>query len=362
MLTKLDRYIIGKFLKTFLFTILIFTMISAIIDFSEKVRQFIEEPITLSEILFQYYPNFILYINGLLFPLFTLIAVVYFTSKLAYNSEIISMLNAGISFERLLVPYLIAASIIGTISLIANHYLVPEGNKIRLNIEHTYIHKNDDKGLTRNVHIFTGPNTKVYVRNWRKGDSTAQEFHLEEYRDGELVRILRAGSARWLGPPDNWQISDYEIRHFEGLSETFELNQSTTLDTTVNLTPDDFVDYLNQHTMMNSFELSNYIQTQKLRGVSNTRKYEVEKQRRSTDAFTIVMLTIIGMSIAGKKVRGGMGIHLATGIGIGAAYIFLSRFAIVFATGYALPVTLGIWMPNIIFAGIAFWFFRTAQR
>lgn len=362
MIKKLDRYIIGKFLRTFLFTVLIFTMISAIIDFSEKVKQFIEEPITLGEIVFQYYPNFILYINGLLFPLFTLIAVVYFTSRMAYNSEIISVLNAGVSFERLMKPYLISAAIIATFSLFANHYLVPEGNKIRLNIEHTYIHKNDDKGLTQNVHIYTGPDTKVYVRNWRKGDSTAQEFHIEEYKDGELVSLLRAGSARWIGPPNRWQISDYEIRHFDGLKESFELNQSTTLDTTVNLTPDDFVDYLNQHTMMNTGELSDYIQTQKLRGVSNTRKYEVERQRRSTDAYTIFMLTIIGMSIAGKKVRGGMGIHLAVGIGIGAAYIFLSRFATVFATGYALPVTLGIWMPNAIFTFVAYFFYQRAQR
>jgi lipopolysaccharide export system permease protein len=362
MLKILDKYIIGKMLTTFLFTMLIFTMISVVIDFSEKVRQFIEEPITIKEIVVDYYPNFILYINGLLLPLFSLIAVVFFTSRLAFNSEIISMLNAGISFKRLMKPYLIGAAIIGAFSLLANHWLIPEGNKIRLNIEHTYVHKNDDKGMTRNVHLFTNPDTKVYIRNWRKIDSSAQGLHLEEYRDNQLVFLLRAASAEWIGPPNHWKISDYEIRKFNGTEEELIAEDKVQLDTTINLTPADFIDYLNQQTMMNTKELNEYISTQKARGVSNTRKYEVEKHRRSTDAYTIVILTIIGMSIAGRKVRGGMGFHLAVGVGIGAAYIFLSRFATVFATGYALPVIFGIWLPNLVFTLIAYLIVTKSQR
>ncbi|MEY2950684.1 MAG: LptF/LptG family permease [Saprospiraceae bacterium] len=362
MLKILDRYIIIKMLSTFLFTMLIFTMISVVIDFSEKVRQFIEEPITIKEIILVYYPNFILYINGLLLPLFSLIAVVFFTSRLAFNSEIISILNAGISFKRLMRPYIIGATIIGSFSLLANHWLIPEGNKIRLNIEHTYIHKNDDKGMTRNVHLFTNPNTKVYIKNWRKIDSTAQGLHIEEYQDNQLVFLLRAESAEWMGAPNHWKISDYEIRKFDGNQEKLIEEEKVQLDTTIDLTPADFIDYLNQQTMMNTRELNEYIANQKARGVSNTRKYEVEKHRRSTDAYTIIILTVIGMSIAGRKVRGGMGLHLALGVGIGAAYIFLSRFATVFATGYALPVILGIWIPNLVFTLIAYIIVSKSQR
>lgn len=362
MLKILDRYIIIKMLSTFLFTMLIFTMISVVIDFSEKVRQFIEEPITIKEIILVYYPNFILYINGLLLPLFSLIAVVFFTSRLAFNSEIISILNAGISFKRLMRPYIIGATIIGSFSLLANHWLIPEGNKIRLNIEHTYIHKNDDKGMTRNVHLFTNPNTKVYIKNWRKIDSTAQGLHIEEYQDNQLVFLLRAESAEWMGAPNHWKISDYEIRKFDGNQEKLIEEEKVQLDTTIDLTPSDFIDYLNQQTMMNTRELNEYIANQKARGVSNTRKYEVEKHRRSTDAYTIIILTVIGMSIAGRKVRGGMGLHLALGVGIGAAYIFLSRFATVFATGYALPVILGIWIPNLVFTLIAYIIVSKSQR
>ena len=362
MLKKLDQYIIRKFLSTFFFTVLIFTMISGIIDFSEKVEKFIEEPITKREIYIDYYPNFLLYIDGLLWPLFTLIAVIFFTSRMAYNSEIISIFNAGVSFPRLMRPYIIAATLISGLHLVGNHYYIPKGNKTRLDIVHTYIWRDNDKGKTQDVHMFLSPDTKVYINYYRKRDSTARKFRLEKFKDNQLVYMLKANTAEWMGAPDKWKLRNYEIRTFNGMEEGLILGRGKEIDTTLALTPADFVDYKEQHTMMTTAELRAYISSQKARGVGNTQKYEIELHRRTAEPFTIYILTIIGMSIAARKVRGGIGLHLAMGIGIGALYIFFSRFAIVFATGQAIPVLLGIWLPNIVFSVVALVLARNAQK
>ncbi len=362
MLKKLDQYIIRKFLSTFFFTVLIFTMISGIIDFSEKVEKFIEEPITKKEIYIDYYPNFLLYIDGLLWPLFTLIAVIFFTSRMAYNSEIISIFNAGVSFPRLMRPYLAAATLIAGLHFVGNHYFIPKGNKTRLDIVHTYIWRDNDKGKTQDVHMFLSPDTKVYINYYRKRDSTARKFRLEKFDGNELAYLLKANTAEWIGPPNRWKLRNYEIRTFDGMEEELIVGNGKEIDTTLALTPADFVDYKEQHTMMTSAELREYISNQKARGVGNTQKYEIELHRRSAEPFTIYILTIIGMAIAARKVRGGIGLHLAMGIGIGALYIFFSRFAIVFATGQAIPILLGIWLPNIIFSAVAALLVKNAQK
>lgn len=359
---QLDKYIIKKFLSTFFFTVLIFTMISVIIDFSEKVEKFIEEPITIKEILVDYYPNFILFIDGLLWPMFTLIAVIFFTSRMAYNSEIISIFNAGVSFRRLMRPYLISASIIACLHLIGNHWFIPKGNKKRLDIEHTYIWKDNDKGKTRDVHMFVSPDTKVYINYFRKRDSTARQFRLERFAEGRLAYLLKANTAEWNGTENKWRLKNYEIRTFDGFKESLVLGKGKEIDTTLNLTPSDFVDYLNQQTMLTTPDLQKHINKQRERGVGNTQKYEIELHRRTAEAFTIFILTLIGMSIAARKVRGGMGLHLAMGVGIGAVFIFLSRFSIVFATGQTIPVLLGIWIPNVIFALVAIFLLSKAQK
>lgn len=362
MIKKLDQYIIKKFLSTFFFTVLIFTMIAAVIDFSEKVENIIEEPITIHQVIFDYYLNFLLFIDGLLWPLFTLIAVIYFTSRMAYNSEIISILNAGVSFRRLLFPYMVSATFVAGLLLAGNHYVIPSGNKKMLDVVYTYFDKNKDRGKTRDVHMFVSPDTKVYIRSYRKRDSTAADFRIERFEEDRLTYLVKANIAEWQGPPDNWRLRDYEIRSFDGLEENLILGRGKYLDTTLNLTPADFVDYAEQQTMMTTPELRAYIKKQKERGVGNTQKYEIELYRRWAEPFTIFILTIIGVSIAARKVRGGVGLHLALGIGLGAIYIFLSRFSIVFATGQAVPPLLGIWLPNIVFTAVALYLLLRAQK
>ena len=349
-------------MSTFFFAVLIFTLISVIIDFSEKVEKFIESAITKREIYLEYYPGFIGYIGGLLWPLYTLIAVIFFTSRMAYNSEIISIFNAGVSFKRLMRPYLISASVIAILHLIGNHYFIPKGNKLRLDVEHAYIWTNNDKGKTQDVHMFLTPDSKVYINYYRKRDSTARKFRLEKFEDNQLVYLLKANTAEWIGPPDKWRLQNYEIRTFNGMKESLLIGKGKQKDTTLNLTPADFVDYKEQHMMMTSAEIQEYITNQKKRGIGNTKKYEIEYHRRTAEPFTIFILTLIGMSIAARKVRGGLGLHLAMGVGIGALFIFFSRFAIVFATGQLIPVILGIWIPNIIFSMVAIYLVANAQK
>ena len=246
--------------------------------------------------------------------------------------------------------------------MLGNHYVIPKGNKAMLDVVYTYFDKNKDKGKTREVHLFVSPDTKVYIKSYRKRDSSATDFRVEKFADHQLTYLIKANTAEWQGPPDNWRLRDYEKRTFHGLDESLVIGRGKFLDTTLNLTPADFVDYAEQQTMMITPELKSFIKKQKSRGVGNTQKYETELYRRTAEPFTIIILTIIGVAIAARKVRGGMGLHLALGIGLGAVFIFLSRFSIVFATGQTVPPLVGIWFPNVVFSLIALFLALRAQK
>jgi lipopolysaccharide export system permease protein len=361
MLKTLDRYLIRKYLSTFFFAVLIFTIISMAIDFSEKVKSFIEKPCTAGEILFDYYTGFVLYMGGLLLPLYVLIAVVFFTSRMAFNSEILSILNAGVSFRRLMRPYLIAGGAVALLHLSLNHILIPLANKSRLKFERDYVWTDSEKGKKSNVHFLIGPETKVYVQGFDKNNKTATGLRLEQFKNNRLVSMLDAQNAAWKGEPNKWQLNNYSIRTFDGLRETYR-RFNTPLDTAINLTPQDFIWYHNQSEEMTTFELREAIARDRGRGLLTSRNYEIERYRRTADSFTILILTIIGLAVAGRKVRGGMGLHLAIGIGLGAGYILLSKFAVSFASSGTVPVLLGMWIPNIIFGVVAIWLVGRAQK
>lgn len=362
MLKTLDRYIIRKYLATFFFTVLIIVMIGTVIDFSEKVEKFIEEPITVAEIVGEYYPSFFLYIAGLLWPLFCLMAVIFFTSRMAYDSEIISILNAGISFRRLMRPYMIAAALLTGLYLLGAHLVIPWGNQHMFRIIHTYISRDQDKAKVRDIHMFVAPSTTVYIGFYSKGDSTARDFRIEYFEDAKLKHAIKADRAQWQKDSGRWRLFDYERRSFDSLKESFHSGIGMQLDTLLNLGPEDFVDYANQQNMMTTPTLLKHIRKQEARGSGNTAKYLLEFHRRNAEPFTIFILTIIGMTIAARKVRGGIGLHLALGIGIGALFIFFSKFASTFALGSSFPAWLGAWLPNLIFSGFAVYFFQKAQK
>jgi lipopolysaccharide export system permease protein len=331
------------------------------IDFSDKVKSFIERTCTLKEILVDYYIGFVLNIDGLLLPLYVLIAVVFFTSRLAFNAEILSILNAGVSFRRLLRPYLLAGGLVTIAHLSLNHFLIPIGNKSRLRFEREYVWTQQEKGKKSNVHFLLSSDTKVYIQGYDKDRQTATGLRLEKFKGSRLISILDAQQAAWKGEPNRWEIKDYSIRTFNGMRETYQ-RFNTPLDTAINLEPQDFIWYHNQNEEMTSFELREAIARDRSRGLLTSRNYEIELHRRTADAFTIIILTIIGLAVAGRKVRGGMGLHLAIGIGLGAMYILMSKFAISFAASGSVPVLLGMWIPNILFSVVALLLVGRAQK
>lgn len=356
----LDQYIIRKFLATAGFSLLICTMISCAIDFSDKVQAIIEQPCTWKDVL-AYYLGFIFQMSSLLMPLYTLVAVVFFTSRLAFNSEILSILNAGVSFNRLLRPYLIGGALIAVFHLSVNHFVAPIFNKWKLWFEHSFVWTNQDKGKTTNVHILTSPDVQLFIKGYNKNSKTMVGVRVEHFNGSTINSILEAENASFKAEPDRWQLSQWSIRTIDGLKETITRGAAP-LDTALNISPQDFVYFHNQNEEMTTPQLSAAIVRDRGRGLANIRSYQIEEYRRTADAFTNIILTVIGLSVAGRKVRGGLGLHLAMGIGIGAGFILLSKFAVSFAASGSVPVMLGMWIPNIIFTGVAIYLVLIAQK
>ncbi len=357
---KIDKYIIGKYLKTILFCILIFSLISGAIDISEKLDDIIEDNLSFGFFVKEYFIYFIMFINGQLMPLYALIAVIFFTSRMAYNSEIISILNAGVSFGRLLRPYIISAIIVCIVHLCLNHFIIPLGSEKRVAFSNKYLKSNNDKAKTKQVHMFINPNEKIYLDTYNKRDSSGNNFSLEILKDGKIESILSATSIKWKEPPSLWTLRNYNIHTFNGLNESIVSGMK--MDTTINFTPEDFVNFGDSQQAYSSIELQRYINKQRARGAGGFERYQIELHRRTSDAITIIILTLIGVALASRKVRGGMGLHLALGAGIGSLFIVMMQFSATFVTNGGLDPLLGVWIPNIIFSIVAAFLVFNAQK
>jgi lipopolysaccharide export system permease protein len=361
MIKTLDRYIIKKYLSTFFFSVLICSMISMAIDFSDKVRNFIESGCTMKNIMLDYYPGFVLHMTGLLMPMYTLIAVVFFTSRLAFNSEILSILNAGVGFGRLLRPYLMAGSVIALLHFTMGHYLIPKMNQKRLWFERTFVWTDKQQVKSSNIHFMVAPDVKAYVKGYDKNSKRISTLRLQQFEGHTIKSILEADNVIWKEDKNKWQFPTYSVRTFDGLKEKYQ-RFSAPIDTVINLSPQDFLFYHNQNEEMTSMELLDAIDRDKARGFSNSRLFSIELYRRTADAFTNIILTIIGLAVAGRKVRGGMGLHLAVAIGIGAVFILIQKFSVSFASSGNVPVWLGMWIPNLVFMTVALLLVSRAQK
>jgi len=355
---KLDRYIIRKYLSTFLFTCLLFSAVAIAIDFSEKLDDY-REP-GWQEVIFDYYLNFIPFINWQLFPIYTLITVIFFTGRLANNSEIIAILNAGVSFRRLAVPYLLCATLIASIHYLGNHRWVPDANKTRVAFENTYVWKNNFESRTTNIHRFTDIDEKIYIQRFNVADSTARHFSVERFNNQDLIYRLVASSARWDAKEQKWQLNNITERTWNGMEETISNERSMLVD--LRIGPGDIIRRDNLRETMTTRELLDFIEQEERRGAGNLEGFWVERYRRTSDAFMVYILTLIGLSISSRKVRGGMGMHLAIGFALGGLYVFISRFSHVFATFGGLDPAIGVWMPNILFMGVVVALMIKAQK
>ena len=362
MLKTIDWYIIKKFLGAFFFTSLLFSLISTVVDFSDKVDKFVKAEMNWKQIWLEYYLNFLPFINGVLWPLFSLIAVIFITSRLAKNAEVISILNAGVSYTRFLRPFVVSALFIATLHLLGNHFVIPKSNSIRYAMDTKYLNKNKDKGKNRDIHIFMSPNSKLYVRNYFKRDSSARIVRIEKFESNRLTGYMRASKMKLIEPPNHWQLENVQYRQIdEEGNETLRLAQSS-VDTTMNIFPSDFTNRLHDKDGMNTPQLLRAIEKEKVKGAGTSAMWEYELHSRSSEPFTILILTIIGVAIASRKVRGGIGLHLAIGVFLGALYIFISKFTFAFTANDLMSPLLGVWLPNIVFTLVAIYLIVKAQK
>ncbi|MDX2002466.1 MAG: LptF/LptG family permease [Chitinophagales bacterium] len=359
MLKKLDRYIVRSYLQTFLYAILLFTSVAVVIDLSEKIDDIIEKGVPFSKIVVDYYLNFIPYIDALLAPLFVFIAVIFFTSRLATRTEFIAMLASGISFRRILYPYMIAASICAAGLFAANNFIVPQANKGRLAFEYAYLN-NKLRFFAKNLHMQVRRDQYIYMENYSNNDSTGYKFSYEVLKDGKLIYKLRADRIQWKGKTQKWSLKNYVERRFSREGE--QLRTGSYLDTSFLFKPSDFEKRVSLKEEMNSIELKRHIDKLLARGEDQAVFFQIELNRRLSDPAAIIILTLIGVSIASRKVRGGLGIHLVAGFLLSGVYIIFMQFSTTFSTNANLPPFLGVWIPNIIFGGLAFYLIGKAQQ
>lgn len=351
---KLDWYILKKFLGTFFYAVMILAIISCVIDLSEKMEDFVSRKAPLMEIL-NYFKNFIPHITALLYPLFIFIATIFFTSRLAYKSEIIAILASGTSYQRFLRPYVIGGIILGCLSLLANHWVVPKANKQRLEFEDTYIH-NATVSSDRNVHLRLTKTLYIFVQNYDFRNNMGYHFTAETIEGTKLKKKIMAERISYDSVKNIWQLYNVQTRTNEGIKEDLKYDNEAKMK--FPFTPKDLDEDEAIKDALTTAELNTYIAREKLRGRESLNFYYVEKYRRTAQPFAGFILTIIGVCIASRKVRGGSGLHLAIGIVISAAYIMAMQFSTTFATKSSLNPILAVWIPNFLFGILALYLLR----
>lgn len=355
---RIDSYIISKFLGTFFFSMGLIMAIVVVFDFNEKLDKFMNHDVTSHEIIFHYYLNFIPYFGVRFSPLFIFISVIYFTSKLASDTEIIAILASGVSFRRLLRPYMMAAGFLAVLTFGLNSFWIPVANKTRLAFEDKYI-KKTTSDYTRHIQMEVEPGVIMYIDRFEKASNTGYDFFLEKYDGKILVSRLTAKRIRE-DSTSRWSMSEYMIRNFDGLRES--ITKGTTLDTTIHVKPEEFFIVKGWSEQLTTPELKRYLDRQAKRGVANIKEYSVEYNRRFSFPFSAFILTLIGVSLASRKVRGGMGLHLGLGIAISFAYIMFDTISGSFAEGGEISPILAVWLPNILFFFVGLYLYKKAPK
>lgn len=358
-ITILDKYIIRKFIGTYFFALLLIIGIVIIFDISEKIDDFVDKEAPLSEIIFNYYANFIPYFINMFSPLFVFITVIFFTSKLAATSEIIAMLAGGISFKRLMYPYFISASVIAIFSLLLNLFVIPPANKGRLDFEAKYI-KDKFQNTNRNMHYQISPGTFMYAESFSTWNNTAYKFTLETIEGHTIKSKLSAEYAQWDSLKGSWKLNNYHLRQYKNNSEIITTGE--TMDTTISITVDDFYRKKNSVESLNYFQLQDLIETQSLRGDQMIKFALIEKHTRYAIPFSAFILTLIGVSLSSKKRRGGIGLNIGIGIALSFSYILFLRFSQMFVHTDTLSPGIALWLPNAIYAVIAVFLYRIAPK
>lgn len=358
----LDWYIIKKFIGTYFFSILLIISIAIVFDINENLEKFAQYHPPLKAIVFDYYANFVPYYTNLFSPLFVFIAVIFFTSKLAGNSEIISMLAAGVSFKRLMRPYMISCVIISLVTFYLGAYVIPHGTVIRQNFETIYKNKKRNTAA-ENVQLQVGKGVIAYIQHYDNNIKRGYGFCLDKLEDKKLVSHLTATEVQYDTISDtkyNWKVYNWKIRTLKGLKE--HIVSGMEKDTVIHMEPTDLVYSKGQQETLTSPQLKEYIEKQKERGSGNVVQYEVEYHKRIASSLASFILTTIGLSLSARKRKGGMGMYLGMGLALSFGYIMLQTISATFAIKGGLPAMLAAWIPNLIFIIVAYFCYKNAPN
>ena len=343
----IDKYIIKKFLGTFFYAISLLIMIVIIFDVSENIDNFLKNEAPLKAIVFDYYLNFIPYFINLFMYLFTFISVIFFTSKLASDTEIIAILSSGVSFRRLLLPYLVAAMFLALLSFYLGNFLIPRTDQGRRIFKNAYM-ENLTEDDEKNQHIQIEPQTFAYVESFNSKLKRGIKFSLEKYDGQKLIYKIMADRITWDTVDLKWKLTNYYIREIDSAGQ--KMTMGSEMDTVIaTLNPTDLYEIKERYEEMNFFELNDYIEKEKEKGSIAYKKYEIAKHKRIAGPAAIIILTFIGVALSSRKVRGGIGLHLGVGIALTFSYILLMQVSTVFSQAGGLSPMLASWIPNFVF-------------
>ncbi|MBP6634907.1 MAG: LptF/LptG family permease [Paludibacter sp.] len=357
-LKRIDTYIIKKFLGTYFYSIVLILSIAVVFDLTEKLDNFFDNNAPLKAIIFDYYMGFIPFYMNMFSPLFTFIAVIFFTSKMATNTEIIAILASGVSFRRLMMPYLISAAVISGLAFVLGGYVIPPANEKLLDFEDKYVKKFKSNNA-RNVQMEVEKGVILYIERYEISENRGYRFSLEKFDGKSLVSRLTAETITW-DSAYNWKVSNYQQRDFNGMRE--KLTRGIDLDTVINVQPQEFFISSKESAQMNNTQLREYLKRQKNRGVGNIQAFEDEYYKRYSMPLAAFIMTLIGVSLSSRKVRGGMGLHLGIGLALSSLYILFSTLSTTFSVSGAMSPFAAVWLPNFVFLLVGIYLYRTAPK
>ncbi|HEY0176483.1 MAG TPA: LptF/LptG family permease [Pedobacter sp.] len=356
----IDRYIIGKYLGTFLYTLSVFVVIIIIFDLSEKIDDFLGSNLTFWQVITLYYAGSIPFYVNMLSPLINFIAVIFFTAKMADQTEIVPILSGGVSFNRFLLPYFVSAFIIFSANLASNLFILPHTNQLKNSFENTYVKKNDPSSKT-NIHMKLDEHTFIYMESFDNKSKSGYRFSLDNFNGDIMTKKIVANQIKWDSVKRSWKLNDYSIRYVNGLKEIM-VKGTKEKDTVLDMRPDDFSAYENIFENLTNKELSDKIRKEKIRGTGIWNDLLFEEYKRWFQPLSAFVLTLIGVALSSRKVRGGVGLPLGIGIFISFTYIVVNQFAKMFSIKGGIPPLLAVLMPTIIFGLLGYYLLRKAPK
>jgi len=357
----IDAYIIRKFLGTFFFSLVLILTIAVVFDFAEKIDNFMEKEAPVKAIIFDYYFNFVPYFATLFAPLFVFISVIFFTSKMAVNTEIIAILNSGMSFKRMMWPYFLSALVIAVFTFVLTNFIIPQSNLIRMDFEDKYYRSSARKVIVENIHRMVYKNIYVYIGSYNPLSERGQNFTIEQFNDSNrLVSRLESSSVIYDTTLKKWTALNYYLREFKEGEDI--ITKGNRIDTALTIKPSDLSRDPGFVGTMTYRELKDYIDLLRLQGSDELKLFLIEKHRRFANPFAVFILTLIGVSLSSRKIRGGIGMNIGIGLTLSFSYILFLQFASQFSLKGSLGPMLAMWIPNILYSIIALVLYKMAPK